>query len=113
MSSIKKLLRLSYATGKPDFREIASGTIYRSLLDSSDIFLLYDGSKVLYIWVGHYASDTEKNAAELFAKEYIDKNKLDPATRVVTVQGREENADFEAVFKQTTPEPEDKEADEI
>lgn len=113
MSGIKKLLRISDENGKPSIEEIASGTIFRNLLQSSEAFILYDGDKVIYLYVGSKASYWEENTVESIAKEYISKKKLDAATQLVTVKGGEENADFEAVFKQYTPEPEAQETDGI
>jgi len=92
------LHRLSDAAGVLEFSEVAKGEkIKRSLLDSSDAFVLFTGSQV-FAWVGKNASVNEKQKALRFAQEYVTKNNLPPHTPVARILEGGENEVFESFF---------------
>jgi len=92
------LHRLSDASGKLEFKEVARGLkIKRSLLDSSDVFVLYTGAEV-FAWVGKKASVNEKHKALSFAQDYVAKAGLPPYTPVARILEGGENEIFEEFF---------------
>jgi len=92
------LLRLSDASGHLEFKEVAKGRkVKRSLLDTNDVFVLFDGAQV-YAWVGKKASVTEKKKALSFAQEFVTKAKLPPYTPVARILEGGENEMFEDFF---------------
>jgi len=69
----KKLFRLSDATGTLEFKEVGHGpAVKKSLLDSSDVFILDTGAEV-FAWIGKGASAGEKSKALHFAQDYLKK----------------------------------------
>lgn len=75
---VKRLFRLSDSSGKMSFNEVASGAkCKKSLLDSSDVFILDTGAEV-FAWIGKGASVDEKSKALGFAQDYL-KNYNRPA----------------------------------
>jgi len=92
------LLRLSDASGKFEFKEVAKGKhVAKSCLDSNDVFVLFNGHEV-YAWVGKKASVGEKKKALSFAQEYVTKAGLPPHTPVVRILEGGENEVFESSF---------------
>jgi gelsolin len=93
------LLRLSDASGKFEFTELAHGKkVKRTLLDSNDVFILYTGVEV-FAWVGKKASVGEKKKALVFAQEYVQKSGLPPHTPVARILEGGENEVFEEFFE--------------
>lgn len=93
-----ELFRLSDASGKFEFKQVAKGEkIKRSLLDSSDVFILNTGAQV-FAWVGKKASVGEKKKALQFAQEYVSKSGLPVQTPVARILEGGENEVFEDFF---------------
>jgi gelsolin len=92
------LWHLSDASGKLEFKEVARGPkIKRSLLDSNDVFVLFNGAEV-FAWVGKKASVTEKHKALSFAQDFVIKSNLPPHTPVARILEGGENEVFEDFF---------------
>jgi len=92
------LLKLSDASGKFEFTEIAKGEKFpRSHLGTDDVFILDNGEEVI-AWVGHKASVGEKKNALQFAQEYITKHGKPVQTPISRVLEGGENAHFLAFF---------------
>jgi len=95
---VKELYKLSDASGKLTFTEVAKGEkIKRSQLDTNDVFILNDGAEV-FAWIGHKASVTEKKKALQFAQQYVANAGLAIQTPVARVLEGGENEVFEACF---------------
>jgi len=93
----KSLHRLSDASGKFSFTEVAAGKISRKLLDSKDVFILDTGHEV-FAWVGLGASVGERSKALQFAQDYVHQSGKEPHTPVVKVLEGAENELFELAF---------------
>lgn len=93
-----ELYRLSDASGKFEFKEVAKGDkIKRSHLDSNDVFILSTGAQV-FAWVGKKASVGEKRKALQFAQEYVNKAGLPVHVSVARILEGGENEIFEDFF---------------
>jgi len=68
--SDKVLLQLSDESGTLEFKEVAKGTISKSLLVSEDVFVFDVGNEV-FVWVGNGASGTEKASGMKYANQYL------------------------------------------
>lgn len=93
----KKLFKLSDASGRLEFTELASGTVRKNLLNNDDVFLFDTGAE-LFVWVGKGASQQEKARGMAYAQDYVKRyNRPDylPITRLF--QGGE-NEVWEASF---------------
>jgi len=93
----KKLLRLSDASGKMEFKEVASGKIAKSLLDTKDAFVLDAGSEV-FVWIGKKASANEKKEGLGYAQTYLKNNKRPAYTPISKILEGAENEFFKAAF---------------
>jgi len=92
------LFRLSDASGKFEFKEVAKGLkIKKNLLDSNDVFVLNTGH-CIYAWVGKKASVAEKQKALQFAQDYLAKSGLPAHTPVARIYEGGENEVFEDFF---------------
>lgn len=70
--SDKVLMQLSDAKGEMEFKEVAKGTIARSLLDSKDVFI-FDAGNEVFAWIGKDTSAEEKRLALHYAQTYLKK----------------------------------------
>jgi gelsolin len=94
----KRLFRLSDASGKMEFTEVArGGACKRSQLDSSDVFILDTGAEI-FAWIGKGASVQEKKKAMQFAQEYITKFNRPAFLPISRILEGGENEVFEAVL---------------
>ena len=97
-ASEKKLFRLSDASGKLEFTEIAKGgMVKRNLLDSNDVFILDTGAEV-FAWIGRKASVDEKKKAMQFAQDYLVKFKRPLFIPIARILEGGENEVFESAF---------------
>jgi len=70
---VKSLFQLSDASGKLEFKQVATGShVKKNLLDSNDVFILDTGAEV-FAWIGKGASVDEKAKALSFAQDYLTK----------------------------------------
>jgi len=99
MNEEKKLFRLSDASGKLEFAEVAKGkAIKRSQLDPSDVFILDTGAEV-FAWIGKGASTMEKKKAMQYAQDYLTKYNRPLYIPIARVLQGGENEVFEAAFQ--------------
>jgi hypothetical protein len=95
----KKLFKLSDASGKLEFKDVASGSaVKRSLFDSKDVFVLDSGFEV-FAWIGKGASVGEKKKSLQYAQEYLTKYKRPPQTPISRILEGGENEVFEAALR--------------
>jgi len=92
----KVLFRLSDASGKFEFTEVAKGhQVGKKHLDSNDVFILDTGVEV-YAWVGTHASAGEKKKALIFAQDYVSKTGKPITTVVIRILEGGENEVWES-----------------
>lgn len=97
-SGIRKLFRLSDASGQMTFSEVATGNnIKKSQLDTNDVFIFDAGSEV-YAWIGLKSSKDEKRRALGFAQDYLGKYNRPIWLPIVRIMEGGENEVFEAQF---------------
>jgi gelsolin len=94
---VKKLLRVSNASGKMEMTEIASGALRKLMLDPNDVFIV-DSDPTMFVWVGDHANKEERAEAFNYANAYLAKNNRPLTTPVVRIVQGSSNAAFEAVF---------------
>ncbi|EEY19693.1 Gelsolin repeat-containing protein [Verticillium alfalfae VaMs.102] len=99
----QKLFRLSDASGQLAFDLVKDASIRLSDLDGSDVFLLDDAGKTIWVWEGSRASRQEKSSWLKVAQRYIQHLQatgsedayLTPIAKVA--QGNESRAFLQAV----------------
>jgi len=95
---VKRLFRLSDASGTLTFAEVAQGkNVKRNQLDSNDVFILDTGAEV-FAWIGKGASVEEKKKAMSFAQQYLTKYNRPLFISIARVLEGGENEVFEAAF---------------
>jgi len=95
-SGTKALFHLSDASGKMEFKQVATGSACKkSMLDSNDVFILDTGAEVI-AWIGKGASDNEKKHALGFAQDYLTKYNRPAHLPISRVLEGSENAMFNA-----------------
>jgi hypothetical protein len=104
---VRKLFRISDASGQMEFVEVASGDgssgkLKREALDSSDVFLI-QGLAKLFIWIGKKSNAAEKKEATVMAVQYLQKNGLPLTTGIERVSEGTETGGFKAEFAMWDP----------
>jgi len=95
----KRMFRLSDASGKLEFKEVATGAnVKRNLLDSNDVFVIDTGAHVV-AWIGKGASVQEKKKSIQYAQEYLTKYNRPAYLPISRVIEGGENAFFEHSFQ--------------
>jgi len=98
-TKVRKLFRLSDASGKMAFTEVGSGAnINRKQLDSNDVFIFDTGAEV-FAWIGKKASADEKKNALAFAQDYLQKYKRPIWLPICRILEGSENEVFEGAFR--------------
>jgi len=92
----KKIVKVSDATGKLTFTEVA---FKRTSLDENDVFVVATGP-VIFTWVGKGASANEKKEAFNFAQKYLNEpaHELSNTTPIIRVLSGAENDEFFSYF---------------
>jgi len=97
-TKIRKLFRLSDASGKMTFSEVGSGAnIKKQQLDSNDVFIFDTGAEV-FAWIGKKSSNDEKKKALSFAQDYLTKYNRPIWLPICRVLEGGENETFENAF---------------
>eukprot|EP00158_Paraphelidium_tribonemae_P009307 Partr_v1_DN28827_c1_g1_i5_m33949 putative gelsolin len=69
---LKRLFRLSDASGTLEFKEEASGKIRKSMFDTNDCFV-FDAGHEVFVWLGKKATAQEKRHGITYASDYLKK----------------------------------------
>jgi len=72
--AVRRLFKISDASGKVAFTRISEGTVSASMFNSSDAFL-FDAGAEIFVWLGKGANVKEKRAAMQFALDYLNEYK--------------------------------------
>lgn len=94
---VKKLFKVSDASGALQMTEVASGAFQKDLLDPNDVFIV-DTEASLYVWVGLGATKDEKASAFKYANDYLAKAGRPLTTPVVRIVEGSTNPGFESAF---------------
>jgi gelsolin len=95
--SEKRLLHLSDASGKLEFKMVAETTVKKSQLISDDVFIFDIGSEV-FVWVGKGASKEEKRQAMQYAQNYLKEYKRPAWLPISRILEGGENEVFNSSF---------------
>jgi len=80
-----ELFRVSDATGAVEFTSVSKGDLERSMLDTTDAFVVDAGSEI-FVWIGKGATAGEKKEGMMRAMDYLGRSgkpAWTPITRVV------------------------------
>merc|ERR1712098_663864 len=93
----KKLFRLSDASGKMTFTEVAAGKIPKNKLDTKDVFV-FDAGNEVFVWIGLGATAEEKRCGLGYAQQYLKNNNRPSFTPISKILEGAENEVFNAAF---------------
>jgi len=93
----KVLYRLSDASGKLSFSQVGEGTLSKSSLQSTDVFILDAGFEV-FVWIGSGSSTTERKTALQYAIDYLKQNGRPNYLPISRLLQGSENEVFNAQF---------------
>jgi len=93
----KKLFRLSDASGKITFKEVAAGKINKKMLDTNDAFV-FDAGNEIFVWIGKKASAEEKKHGLGYAQSYLKDSGRPSITPISRILEGAENEVFLASF---------------
>ncbi|EGC28995.1 hypothetical protein DICPUDRAFT_99974 [Dictyostelium purpureum] len=93
----KAVYKLSDATGKVAFTQVAKGSAPKSALKSEDAFIVDLGSEI-YAWIGSKASTNEKKLAFSYATQYLKDNNRNQYTPVIRVLETGSSKHFESLL---------------
>lgn len=94
---VKKLIRISDASGKLKSTEVASGSFGTECLDTNDVFIV-DTEPCVYVWIGLGANKEERAQAFKIANDYLASSGRPLTTPVVRIIEGSTNAAFTASF---------------
>ncbi|XP_072045485.1 gelsolin-like protein 2 [Amphiura filiformis] len=80
--------RLSNASGRMEFTQVAEGDLPKAKLDSNDVFVV-DTIKQIFVWIGKGASIDERRNALTYAHNYLQKGTHPLLPVCVVAEGRE------------------------
>lgn len=96
---VKRLFRLSDASGKVVFKKEAEGQVYKKHFDTKDVFI-YDAGFELFVWIGKGASKNERRFAIIRAMEYLNEYKRPVWLPITRIMEGGENEVFESALDQ-------------
>ena len=91
-----QLYKLSDASGKMEFSQIAEGKLAKDMLDPNDVFIL-DNGRHCYVWIGTGTTFAERTNAMSYAHNYLMKSDH-PLIPVSCVKQGKETPDFHKNF---------------
>jgi gelsolin len=94
---VKKLFQLSDASGKMEFKEVASGSIPKSKLNSDDVFVFDIGPEV-FVWIGKGANKAERAKGLEYAVQYMKNNNRPDYLPISKILEGGENEIWESSF---------------
>jgi len=97
--SIRRLMHLSDASGKMEFKLIAEGLAINKSQFKSDDVMIFDSGVEVYTWIGKGASKEEKKNALGYAQSYLKQYSRPEWTPISRVQEVGETAEFLEALK--------------
>ena len=98
------LMKLSDASGKLTFSKEAQGSLQKSQLQSSDVFIV-DATIQVFVWVGKAASTSEKSQAMKYATQFIKDSGKPDTTPVTVIKEGQIHHVFQSLFGEKGGEP--------
>jgi len=93
----KKLFKISDSKGSLDFTPVASGKIYKKMLDTNDVFLFDTGFEI-FLWIGQGASAQERQGGLGQAQNYLKTTGRPVYLPISKIQEKSQIATFESQF---------------
>jgi len=93
-SKVRRLMHLSDASGKMEFKQLSEGNAIKKSQFISDDVMIFDAGHEVFVWVGKGASKEEKKNALGFAQTYLTNFKRPAYIPITRVQEAGETPDF-------------------
>jgi gelsolin len=93
-AKVRRLMHLSDASGKMEFKQVAEGNAIKKSQFISDDVMVFDAGHEVFVWVGKGASKEEKKNALGYAQTYLTQFKRPAYIPITRVQEAGETPDF-------------------
>jgi len=93
-AKVRRLMHLSDASGKMEFKLVSEGNAIKKSQFQSDDVMIFDAGHEVFVWVGKGASKEEKKNALGYAQTYLTQYKRPSYIPITRVQEAGESPDF-------------------
>jgi hypothetical protein len=93
-AKVRRLMHLSDASGKMEFKLVAEGNAIKKSQFISDDVMVFDAGHEVFVWVGKGANKEEKKGALGYAQTYLTNYQRPAYIPITRVQEAGESADF-------------------
>jgi len=94
IASVRRLMHLSDASGKMEFKQVSEGNGIKKTQFISDDVMVFDSGAEVFVWVGKGASKEEKKNALGYAQKYLTDYKRPSFIPITRVQEAGESESF-------------------
>jgi len=94
IAKVRRLMHLSDASGKMEFKQVAEGNAIKKSMFQSDDVMIFDAGHEVFAWIGKGASKEEKKNALGYAQTYLTQYQRPSFIPITRVQEAGESADF-------------------
>jgi hypothetical protein len=99
LAKVRRLMHLSDASGKMEFKQVAEGNAIKKSQFISDDVMIFDAGHEVFVWVGKGASKEEKRKALGYAQQYLTDYKRPSFIPITRVQEAGESESFQTALQ--------------
>jgi len=99
INKVRRLMHLSDASGKMEFKMVSEGNAIKKTQFISDDVMIFDAGSEVFVWVGKGANGEEKKKALGYAQEYLTKYNRPSFIPITRVQEAGESETFKTALQ--------------
>jgi len=99
VAKVRRLMHLSDASGKMEFKQVAEGNAIKKSQFISDDVMIFDAGHEVFVWIGKGASPAEKKNGLGFAQDYLTKFNRPSYLPITRVQEAGESESFKTALQ--------------
>jgi len=94
VAKVRRLMHLSDASGKMEFKQVAEGNAIKKSQFVSDDVMIFDAGHEVFVWIGKGANKEEKKNGLGYAQTYLTQYNRPAYIPITRVQEAGESPDF-------------------